>query len=419
MRRKARYLYIELKKTAGMFPRMLLLAVVLMILVGGIAFCGVKAMEREPLAVGADIGVVVREDDRMTRMALDYVENMESAAQICRFRQVSEEEGMNMLADGELAALVLLPEGLVDGIMYGRNPSVDVVFPKNARLEAMLFRELTESGAGLLRVAQAQIYGADDTAARYGLGDELSAVEAGIDGYNLAFALDRLSIYDEETVSATGRLSVAQHYASSGIVLFLLLAGMAAYPVMQPEPAAFRKQLVRAGVGGPWQSLCKWLCGLCYMLLLAVAMLVLLWGVRLCTPEAAERLGELLVSGRRRISAGVCMGMLFLVLTTVTSFHHMIYSVSGSRTGSILFFFPISVAMLYLSGGFVPSALLPQTIRGVGAALPTSCLIRACGGLFTGYGPEAGRLAAQLGMYTAAFGAAAYVAERFRYRRCK
>ena len=148
-------------------------------------------------------------------------------------------------------------------------------------------------------------------------------------------------------------------------------------------------------------------------------MLVLLWGVRLCTPEAAERLGELLVSGRRRISAGVCMGMLFLVLTTVTSFHHMIYSVSGSRTGSILFFFPISVAMLYLSGGFVPSALLPQTIRGVGAALPTSCLIRACGGLFTGYGPEAGRLAAQLGMYTAAFGAAAYVAERFRYRRCK
>ena len=48
MRRKARYLYIELKKTAGMFPRMLLLAVALMILVGGIAFCGVKAMEREP-----------------------------------------------------------------------------------------------------------------------------------------------------------------------------------------------------------------------------------------------------------------------------------------------------------------------------------------------------------------------------------
>ena len=168
------YLYVEIKKTIGMFPRMLLQAILLMALIGVIAFCGVKGMEREPLSVNVDIGVVVWEDNMMTGMALSYIENMESVSQLCRFVQVSEEEGYRMLEHGEIAALVVLPRQLVEGIMNGQNPAVDVVFPKDAGLEAMLFRELTESGAGLLRIAQAQIYGAVDMAVKYGLTAGLS-----------------------------------------------------------------------------------------------------------------------------------------------------------------------------------------------------------------------------------------------------
>ena len=57
---------------------MLLQAILLMVIIGMIAFCGVKGMQKDPLAVGADIGVVVQEDNVMTRLALGYVENMES-----------------------------------------------------------------------------------------------------------------------------------------------------------------------------------------------------------------------------------------------------------------------------------------------------------------------------------------------------
>ena len=70
MRQEMRYLYVEIKKMIGVFPHMLLQAIMLMILIGAIAFCGAKTMEKEPLAVRADIGVVVREDNMMTRMAL-------------------------------------------------------------------------------------------------------------------------------------------------------------------------------------------------------------------------------------------------------------------------------------------------------------------------------------------------------------
>ena len=409
MGRKVQYLYVEMKKTIGMFPRMLLQAILLMILIGVIAFCGVKSMEREPLAVSVNIGVVVREDNRMTRLALNYVENMESVSQLCSFVQVSEEEGLQMLEQGELAALVVLPEQLVEGIMNGQNPSVDVVFPENARLEAMLFRELTESGAGLLRVAQAQIYGAVDTAREYGLTEELSVMEADIDSYNLAFALDRMAVFDAEEVSATGRMSVLQYYVASGVILFLLLSGMAAYPVMQREPAAFRRQLMRQGVGELWQFFCRWLCGFVCISLLAFVVWVAFQAAGFLAPEFKVQFTSTIVSGRNHIGVGVRVGVILLIIVTAATFVYMIYSLAGSRTAGILLIFLVSVLMVYLSGGFVPSVLMPQAMQTVGEILPTSYLIRAFGGLLTGYGRGAlGQCAAGRCAYTVVFGAAGF-----------
>ena len=415
MKQRVQYLYVEMKKTIGMFPRMFLLAILLMVIIGTIAFCGVKSMKQEPLAVSVDIGVVAHEDNRMTRMALNYVENMESVSQLCRFTQISEEKGLQMLEQGELAALVVLPEQLVEGIMNGQNPSVNVVFPENARLEAMLFRELTESGAGLLRVAQAQIYGAADTAREYGLTEQLSVMEADIDSYNLAFALDRLAMFDEEEISATGRMSVLQYYVVSGVILFLLLSGMASYPVMQREPAAFRSQLMRQGVGGLWQFFCRWLCGFVCISLLVFVIWAAFQAAGFFAPELKAQLVSALVSGRNHIAVGVRASVILLIIVTATTLIDMIYSLAGSRTAGILLIFLLSVLMVYLSGGFVPSVLMPQAMQTVGEVLPTSYLIRAYGGLLTGYGRGTlGQCVAGMCAYTVVFGVAGYF---FGYRK--
>ena len=409
------YLYVEIKKTIGKFPHMLLQAILLMVLIGAIAFCGVKSMEQEPLAVNVDIGIVVREDNRMTRMALNYVENMESVSQLCRFVQVSEEEGLQMLKQGDLAALAVLPEQLVEGIMNGQNPSVDIVFPKNARLEAMLFRELTESGAGLLRVAQAQIYGAADTAREYGLTEQLSVVEMDIDSYNLAFALDRLAMFDEEEVSATGKMSLLQYYTASGVILFLLLLGIAAYPVMQQEPAAFRRQLMRQGTGELWQFFCRWLCGFVCIGLLAAVMWAFFQTAGLFAPDFKEYLASALVSGRNHAAAGVWVGIILFIIVMVAALTNLIYSVAGSRMAGILLIFLVSVLMVYLSGGFVPSVLMPQAMRTVGGVLPTSYLIRAFGGLLTGYSRGTlGQCVAGMCVYTVGFSVAGFFFSRRR-----
>lgn len=413
MRQKVQYLYIEVKKMLGMFPRMLLQAIMLMVLIGTIAFCGVMSMERDPLAIQVKIGVVVREDNVMTQMALKYVENLESASEICHFVQVSQEEGIQWLEDGEIAALIVLPEQLVEGIMNGTNPSVQVCFPQNAGLEAMLLRELTESGAGLLRVAQAQIYGAYDTAAAYGMMDKLSVIQGEIDSYNLAFALDRLAVYEEEMVSATGRLNMMQFYGASAAVLFLLLTGMAVYPVMQREPRAFRKQLIRQGTGELWQCFCKWLNGLFCMGLLGGIVWMAFRIVGALLPEAAGDIVAMLTRGRGGSHIAAQMVTVVLIVITVATLVYFIYSLSDGKTGAVLLIFLISVTMLYLSGGLVPSIFLPEAMQVIGEKLPTAYLIRAAGSVLTGYHADTFRRCT-IGMccYTVVFGVAAYLLRR-------
>lgn len=392
---------------------MLLQAIMLMVLIGTIAFCGTKGMEKEPLAVQADIGVVVREENVMTKMALGYVENLESASKICHFITLQEEEGFQLLQNGEIAALIVLPEQLVEGIMNGANPSVEVYFPENAGLETLLLRELTESGAGLLRVAQAQTYGAYDTAAAYHMMDMLSVMQGEIDSYNLAFALDRLAVYEEKTVSATGRMSIIQFYGASAAILFLLLSGMAVYPVMQQEPVAFRKQLARQGTGEAWQCFCKWFCGfVCMGLFCGITWIV--WKIAgALLPEAAKAVSAMMSGAGSGSTVGVKIGMVILIVTTVSAFSYFIYSLSGGRTGAVLLIFLLSVIMIYLSGGFIPSVFLPGAVQTIGEILPTSYLIRAAGGVLTGYHADIYKQCA-IGMcgYTALFAVAAYLLRR-------
>lgn len=413
MKQKMRYLYIEMKKMSKMFPRMLLQAILLMILIGTIAFCGTKGMEKDPLAVQTNIGVVVKEDNVMTKMALGYVENLESASQVCHFVQLSEEEGFQSLENGEFAALIVLPDKLVEGIMNGANPSVEVYFPENAGLETMLLRELTESGAGLLRVAQAQIYGAYDTAAAYDMMDNLSVMQGEIDSYNLAFALDRLAVYEEETVSVTGRMSVIQFYGASAIILFLLLSGMAVYPVMQREPSAFRKQLLRQGTGEVWQCFCKWFCGFACMGLLGGSGWILIRLAGILFPETAGTIIAAMTSGRGGGHLPEQIGAIILILATCASLIYFIYSLSDGRTAAVLLIFLLSVFMIYLSGGFIPSAFLPKAVQTIGDMLPTSYLIRAAGGVLTGYHADTyRRCISGMCSYTAIFAATAYLFRR-------
>ena len=219
-------------------------------------------------------------------------------------------------------------------------------------------------------------------------------------------------MFETEDVSVFGSLSVIQFYLASGIVLFLLLAGMALYPIVQREPAAFGRQMERQGVGMIWQCFCQWFCGLLCMGLLTAMVWAVITTALGFMPDSL--VWQLFPGYPEGASVGLRIGIAALMLITVTTFLYMLYSLAGSRTGGVLFIFLLSVVMVYLSGGLVPSVFLPKLMQAAGEWLPTTYLIRAAGAFVTGRGETlGGQCLAVLCLYTAVCGAAAC------YMRCR
>ncbi len=365
---------LELKRMCRLLPGMIAEAALLLIVMGAITFGVTKLLYRDATVIQIKIAVIEEEENPLTDLALQYIQSMESIAQTCQFLVVTKEEGFSMLDRGTAVAALVLPGGMIDGILHGNNVPVQVYFPQDAGIESALLKELTEAGVGMLRVAQAQIYGIYDTAQQYGVLEQLSVLEADIDRFNLAFALERLALFRTREISVAGNLSIIQYGIAGGVIFFLLLLGMACYPMMQPHTAVLQRQLLREGVSIGRQCFGKWLCGFCSM---GIGFGFFMWLVK----------GIL---SKLHLSAWMPGGGLWryltylIILLCVTTFVYFIFQVAGNGISAILLLFFLSVVMVYCSGGFLPSAFLPEAVRTVGKFLPTTYLIEAAGSLYLG-----------------------------------
>lgn len=393
---------LELKRTIRQLPVMLAEAVLLFGILGLTAFGAVKFLYQDAPAVQITIAVIEKEENPLTALLLNYVQGMESISELCQFLIVSEEEGLSLLQEGKAAAVLVLPEGMVEGIMDGSNAPVQVYFPKNAGLESALLRELTDAGVQMLRVAQAEIYGIYDTAKAYGALEQLSVLEMDIDTYNLAFALDRLALFRTQEVSAAGNLSIPQYGIASGAVFFLLLLGMACYPMMQPYPVVLQKQLFREGIGAGRQCFGKWLCGVCGMGIGSLFFLLAMRGVLTAAGYGAWM-----------PKAGTAqMGISLLILLCASTFIFLVFQFTGNGTTAILLLFFLTVVMQYFAGGFLPSIFLPDAVQKVGRFLPVTYLIDAAGSLYLD--TVSPKTLGFLCLFTVLFGGAAYGIGRWR-----
>lgn len=387
---------LELKRTFLILPAMLLEAGMLLAILGAVAFGVEKLLYQDSSIMQINVAIVEEGENPLTGLAVNYIQGMESISKSCRFTIVTKEEGFSMLEEGRAAAVLYLPEGMIEGIMNGSNVPAQVFFPEDAGIESALLKELADAGVHMLRVAQAEIYGIYDTAKTYGALDRLSVMETDIDMYNLAFALDRLALFKTQHLSATGNLTSLQYGIASGAISFLLLIGMACYPMMRPYPDALRRQLKRSGIGIGRQCFGKWLCGLCGIALSGLFFGLFVKGVITALGYSAW-LPEI---GLKQTGAAVA------ILICIATLIFMIFQTANSESSAILILFFLSTLMIYFSGGVLPSAFLPRTVQSIGKLLPTTYLIEAAGSMYMG--KVRGRTIGILLLYTLAFGTVSY-----------
>lgn len=350
------YLQLEIKKALKVMPRLFAGAIVLIAILGAIAFSASKVLYDDELIGRIQIGVVLPADDILAETALRMLASLESVKSVCDFRYMDEESGMARITSGDLHALMLVPEGFVKGVISGENTPLKIVLPDDQGIEAMIFKELADSGARTLSVGQASIYAMDEMCIAYEVSNEIARVEEELNRIYLAYSLPREDYFRYYNVSAIEDVTVAEYYGISAAVLLLLYCGIPLASFCEPKRAVMVKKLQGIGINIGLQILSQ---------LIAVALLLMIVsGVFLVCLSCFG-----IVSFQM-----IYIPVMALVCVTIASLIVSVYTITNRAIVGVMCLFFLSTCMVFLSGGLIPSLFLPEMVRELKNFVPTTPL---------------------------------------------
>lgn len=367
------WLKTEWKRAVAILPAILRRAVlpvlVLGIVAGAAAFCVTMAEQTQDdgrMRVG-----YVAPDNALTDMAVAYVQKIESVKALCEIERVSKVEGLEQLHKGELAALVVLPENIVEEILSGTNTPVTVYLSANGGLDggefgalkSLLFQELANAAVGMLETAQAEIY-----AVQYLIGglfetdqELVQKMYDDINRFNLSVAAGRENLFRTKRVSVTENDTYVIYYGSAFMAVYILLAGLF-FGEFYCHSKMWQTMLEkRLGVSRLWQVLCGFFAGLLPMLVTGILPFAFL----------------LLPIVRMHLNIVPSFPVIVLLLLAVTFgvlYFMLIYRMFGEKRNALLAIGISALIQAYLSGCIIPSALLPDLADCFGSYLPASFL---------------------------------------------
>lgn len=319
------------------------------------------------------IGYVAPED-MLTKLAVSYVEQLESVKSWCSLEKTTVDKGMALLENGALTALLILPDDLVNEILTGSNAPVTVYLPESVDASvtnSKVFEELANAGVGMLQTAQAEIYAAETLAGEAGVKNLLEEMYYDINRFNLSIALTRESLWENISLSVTGNHTYAVYYGSAFFAIYLLVAALFIGNFCKRNHLQQFMAWRRLGVPFAWQLASQWSALLLLMALVGVLPFCLL----LYPPFAAL----LSVVFTPQMAVAV-----FFVLALSAMYALMVYQYVGEHQRAVLVLGLLALAQGYAAGCIIPSVLLPQGIAAVGAFVPAAYIKAAFTMLFTG-----------------------------------
>lgn len=360
------YFRLELKRACKRLPHMAAGAIVLMIMLGTIAFAASKMLYGEAAVGRITVGVVLPDNDLVSKKLVGMLGSLDSVKSICDFQYMDEDQAIKQLKNGTIYGFMSVPKDFVQSIMNGTNTPVTITLPGDGTLESGIFKELTQAGARTLGSAQAGIYAGGRLLETYGLESSIGQLELDLNRIYMDYSLPRGDYFKTVRVSATNDVEPLAFYGISAFVLYLLLAAIPVSGYLAPETRVMSQKLSLIGVG-PWTGMAARAMGLA-SLMAAAALPVLAAAVQMELVDLRWQAFPAL--------ALVCLGTASMVL--------FFYEAAGTLMGGVMLLFLGSVVMLFLSGGFLPLVFLPASVRALAPYLPTTFLMDGAKMLVTG-----------------------------------
>lgn len=291
---------------------------------------------------GITLAVTTPQDGNTGALLEQLTGSMRDIRQYCQLESMESQQARQALAQGEVTAILELPEDFIGGVLEGDNPDLTLVVRGDRPLESLLTLWVGQSAADMLTAAQRGIYSVLDLYP----GEEQVV-------YDINFAyiqktLGRAEMFRTRQLQATDSIPVREHYALSLLIFLALSLSPLLLPVYDGQSLAFRRRLYALGHGAAVQyGSTLMVCFGVFLLLTLVPGLLLSGG---------NWAGALVLTLFCTVWAGVCC------LAARTA--------GGCGGISVL----SALGMTFLAGGVIPPALLPETLRRISRLLPAEML---------------------------------------------
>ena len=330
-----RLLCAEVKSAFLKLPLIILSGVVLLAVV--ILFTFIITSYSHKTDGGKSIIAVSAPNDTFTIMAITAVENMDSVSDICKFIRVNENEAEAMVMDNRASAALIFGDNFVEDIIKGKNTRPRIIVSQNSN---KLFMELAECGSSMLAVVQAGIYSAERSYAE-ATGEKLSHqlnIELNMEYVNTVFSREKTF-----KISSMDIMDIKDYYACMLLPVFLLLFAVSLGGVIYPQSNSFYEY---TGLGFIKISAIQFI----KSFIIYIVLFVILWSVGL--------------------ACNINMRFNLFAVITLSFITTTVYAICNKKTNGSLFILIFTFVTGFISGAFIPPAILPDKVRAISEFMP-------------------------------------------------
>lgn len=349
---------LEIKKFMKILPAILLETVLFAILLLGAGAYATKAIYGGRTVNEIKVGVAAQGEDAVADTLFKFVGAMDSIKDSASFEMLSEEEAREKLKLGEIYAAIIVPEGIIENILSGKNVPARILLSKAySKMETEVFAQLSRAGAGLLTTAQAGIYAADAFCTENGQTDRIGQTEDFLNEVYLEYALGRSALFKEKEVNAVKGVNLTDYYCISLLFAFLSFAGLSFGRYMQVKMGERQKLVKSRGIGRMQQYLIE---------TAAFSIVFALLGTIVSLPVYLF----VIYGSKSSFLVAATWAFMIVIWFFAGVFMRALFQLVGNQAGGIGIGFVFLMALMLASGVFIPQAFLPSWMEKVGSFVP-------------------------------------------------
>lgn len=357
------YFYVQIKRVIKLLPSILAISLFMYLSMGMIACVFMEDYSNSSDKQKYQIGVVGDLSDTYLGFGIKAVKLLDDSRFMIDFHFISEKKAKEGLLNGKLTAYIIVPEGFVDSIIYGRNDKQIIFVASEGQrgIADILMEELSAVVSVLVTHSQSAIYGMQHILRAENKTDIWNEATNELNLKLIRLVLNRTDLCKKEILGVSNGLSTLDFYLCSFMLFFMSLSGITCIPLFSRRNGELQRIAASKRVRAFWQVISEYLSYIVVTLLIMIELFMILFFMSL-----VDEL-ELLIT-------------LFPIVLMISAMQFFYYELTTGIVSSILLQFISSVGMAYISGYFYPASFLPKVMQKIGEKLPTGIALRYMGG---------------------------------------